>query len=270
MSTPTTVQWLRRAVDRIGRGSGRRATQIATAAVRTARRVWDGGTGWLGEATGVISWALRAAALLGAALIARTIITAVATGLYERIAHGGAPWLLWGAALAWTVAAYRAGADGWTPGKTAAADAPDTPIEGHEQPGAEEPPPTPSKPWRPSTVELVAAVRDIGTPHAQLKPLAEHLRVTTDTVRAVAAEMGWRVKDVRMVGRSASAGLRWDEMPSPPPLGPSPSVVGAGQAADDNDDDTSEGEPREGLRVRRTETATYIYDPADAHQHHKI
>lgn len=269
MSAPTTVQWLRRAVERIAVGSGRRATQIGTAAVRAVCRIWDDGTGWLDKATGIISWTLRAALLLGAALIARKIVTAVATGLYGHIAHGGAPWLLWGAALAWTVAAYRAGADGWTPRKTAVEEAPETPTESQEEPTAEEPPSTPSTTWRPSTVELVAAVRDIGTPHAQLKPLAEHLRVTTDTVRAVAAEMGWRVKDVRMVGRSASAGLRWDEMPSYPPLDPLPGVVGAGQAADDNDDDTN-GEPREGLRVRRTDTAHYIYDPADNHRHHKI
>jgi hypothetical protein len=75
------------------------------------------------------------------------------------------------------------------------------------------------------------------TPHAQLKPLAEHLGTTTDAVRATAAGLGWAVKDVRMQGRSASAGLRWDEAPSPEQAYPSPGVVGAGQPADDNDDD---------------------------------
>ena len=80
-------------------------------------------------------------------------------------------------------------------------------------------------------------MREVGTPHAQLKPLAEHLRTTTDAVRAAAAGMGWAVKDVRMQGRSASAGLRWDEVPSPEQAYPDPGVVGAGQLADDDNDD---------------------------------
>jgi hypothetical protein len=99
-----------------------------------------------------------------------------------------------------------------------------------------------------SPVALIAAARDIGTPHAQLKPIAEHLSTTTDVVRAAAAGMGWPIKDVRMAGRSASAGLRWDECPSPAPVDPSPGVVGTGRAADDNHDGTGEEGCREGGR----------------------
>lgn len=120
-------------------------------------------------------------------------------------------------------------------------------------------------------VELVAAVRDIGTPNAQLVPLAEHLGTTTDEVRAAAQRMAWAVKDVRMAGRSASAGLRWDECPSPDEVYPSPNVVGAGQPADDNDDDSEDGGSEKGLRVVPLGyEARIIYDPADTIRHHQV
>lgn len=245
MSAPTTVDWLRTAVHRIAVGSGRRAAYLAAWVVHRARRVWRSATSWLGEGEG-IGWALRLAVLVGAAAVLRKILTAVAVGLYERAASGGAPWLLWGAALGWVVSAYRAGADGWTPkrpanpgDRAASESAEEQPAERTDSeptpPAAEQ---APAGPPPVSPVALVAAVRDIGTPHAQLKPLAEHLGTTTDAVRAAAAGMGWTVKDVRMAGRSSTAGLRWDEVPPLPSPDPSWGVVGAGQAADDNDDDT--------------------------------
>ncbi|MEU9400563.1 hypothetical protein [Streptomyces sp. NPDC048242] len=255
MSTPSTMQWLRTAAHRISLGSGRRATYLTTWTLHRARRIWQRATTWLGEGEG-IGWLLRLAVLLAGAALLRKIIAALAVALYARVRDGGAPWLLWAAAAWWVVSAYRAGADGWKPRRPAVpqakAEKPDTPApEPVQQEEARTPEATegtvpepeqpPAEPLRISPVELVATVRDIGTPHAQLKPIAEHLRESTDAVRATAASMRWPVKDVRMQGRSASAGLRWDECPSPPLPDPSPGVVGAGHPADDNDDDAEYG-----------------------------
>jgi hypothetical protein len=271
VSAPSTVQWLRRAVHRVAVGSQRRALYLATWFLHRARAGWGRARGWLAEGEG-LGWLLRAAVLLGLAAFLRKIGTAVLLGIWHRVEDGGAPWLMWAAAVCWTVSAYRAGAEDWEPKRPA------IPAEGQAQPepaadtekgtvegtaGATLP--APGAPPV-SSVELVAAVRDIGTPHAQLKPLAEHLRTTTDAVRAAAAEVGWPVKDVRMQGRSASAGLRWDDCPSPEDAYPLPDVVGAGQPADDNDDDTGGEGAREGLDVRRTDTGQTMYDLAEQHR----
>ncbi|MFE9935869.1 hypothetical protein [Streptomyces hirsutus] len=261
----TTMQWIRQAAQRISTGSGRLAAHLATQAIDRGRRVWRRATGWLGEASGV-GWLLRLAVLLAVAVVLRKIVTTVAVGLYTRVESGAAPWLVWGAAGAWVVAAYRCGRDGWkpkTPAPTEATSAEPEPSSDQPAPAAEQ---TPAGPPPVSPVALVAAVRDIGTPHAQLKPLAERLGTTTDAVRATAAGLGWEVKDVRMQGRSASAGLRWDEAPSLPPAEPLPAVVGAGQRADDNDDDTDGEGPEKGVRVVRTDGGLIVYDLADRHR----
>lgn len=251
MSAPSTVQWLRTAVHRIAVGSGRRATYLAAWTLHRGRRIWTRATGWLGEGEG-IGWLLRLAVLLGLAAILRKTLTAVAVGIYHRIEDGGAPLLLWGTAACWIVSAYRAGADDWKPKRPAApapADA-DQEQAPPEQAGGEEPPAAVEQPKAPpvSPVALVAAVRDVGTPHAQLKPLAAHLATTTDAVRAAAAGIGWPVKDVRMEGRSSSAGLRWDDCPSPPPVAPPEASSAQVGATDDNDDRPGEGH-EERLRV---------------------
>ncbi|KMS69802.1 hypothetical protein ACH49_26050 [Streptomyces leeuwenhoekii] len=267
MSTPTTMQWIRQAGHRVHTGSGRLAAHLAGGAVRRSRAVWRRVTGWLAEGEG-LGWLLRLAVLLGVAVILRKVVVAVAGGLYAAVADGRAPWLMWGAAGAWLGAAYRCGQDGWAP-RPATAEPQPAPEQDDDQGQAElaaAPAPAPASPSVPSPVALIAAVRDIGTPHAQLVPLAQHLGTTTETVRAAAAALGWPVKDVRMKGRSSAAGLRWDEVPSPPEESPSPGVVGAGQPADDNDDDTAAQGPREGIDVRRTDGGLIIYDLADRHR----
>lgn len=261
---PTTMQWLRTAARRISRGSSRLAWLIARHASRRTvaggRRVWRGATAWLGAASG-FDWLLRAAILTGAALLARH---AAPHALHTLLRGAGrASGLMGPAVLVWLIAAYRVGRDGGTPRADApVAEQPAEPAGADgEQPGADPAGPAPLSP-----VELVAAVRDIGTPHAHLKPLADHLHTSTDAVRAAAAGMGWPVKDVRMRGRSSTAGLRWDDCPSPALPGPSQSVVGAGQRADDNDDDTSEEGPGKGVRVVRTDGGLIVYDLADTHR----
>ncbi|MFE6408501.1 hypothetical protein ACFVOR_16380 [Streptomyces sp. NPDC057837] len=260
MSAPTTMQWLRQALHQVATGSGLLAAHLASRAVLAARRIWRRARGWLGESSG-ISWLLRLAALLAVAALLRKIIATVTVAVYERVHAGAAPWLLWGAALVWVVASYRCGRDGWRPASEAGPAAAEPEREDQEQRPAVESAPAGPPPVSP--VALIAAVRDIGTPHAQLKPLAEHLGTTTDAVRAAAAALGWPVKDVRMAGRSSTAGLRWDEAPSPATPPPPRDVVGAGQAADDNDDDTDGPEPGEGVRAVRKEGGWRLYDLAD-------
>ncbi|MET7321507.1 hypothetical protein [Streptomyces sp. NPDC005549] len=260
---PSTMQWIRQAGQRIATGSARLAALLAGRAVHAARRLWQRAEAWLGEPF-TFGWLLRLALLVFALAVARKVGEAVGGNLYAAVADGRAPWLMWGTAGLWVVAAYRCGRYGWKP-KTRAAEGDQPEADGQEQPAA-----APSGSLPVSPVALIAAVRDVGTPHAQLKPLAEHLGTTTDAVRAAAAGMGWPVKDVRMEGRSSSAGLRWDECPSPAPADPSPGVVGAGQRADDNDDDTGGEGPQKGIAVRRTDGGLVIYDLADTHRRRGI
>ncbi|MEV0441824.1 hypothetical protein AB0I84_05935 [Streptomyces spectabilis] len=269
---PTTVQWLRTAGVRIYTGSGRLTIHLGSRAATRARALCTRLRDWLGRSSG-LKWCLKVGALIGAAVLARKIGAAVLGSVYVRVESGAWAPLLWITALAWTIAAYCAGRPGWEPKTPAAvAEKPDdTPASEDEAPtkaGAEQPP---AGPPSVSPVALVAAVRDIGTPHAQLRPLAEHLGTTTDAVRAAAAALGWPVKDVRMEGRSASAGLRWDEGPSPDRAYPSRGVVGAGQRADDNDDDSPEEGPREGLRVEDIgHGGRLVTDPTETIRHHKV
>ncbi|WP_439947195.1 hypothetical protein [Streptomyces sp. BBFR109] len=258
MSAPTTRQWLQAAADRVSVGSGRLVTHYAGRALTAARARVGRWPGWL-----------KASAAFVALTRGPQVLARLGDWAHERAASGAwAPGLATAAGL-WVVAAYRAGHPDW---KAAAAGESAEGKEEQPEP-AEEEAPAAAPPARQesapvSPVALVAAVRDIGTPHAQLKPLAEYLGTTTDAVRAAAAELEWPVKDVRMAGRSASAGLRWDECPSPPPLGPSPAVVGAGQPADDNDDDDTSGE---GLRVEAIGlSGAIVRDPADAVRHHTV
>ncbi|MCG0062254.1 hypothetical protein L0F81_02945 [Streptomyces tricolor] len=268
MSAPTTAQWLRAAADQIAVGSTRLATDRARRTIQWLRRSIRRARAWVGEASG-FDKALRLALLAAGVWILRKVGVRLGGWAYGRIESGAWWWLLTACTVVWTVAAYRAGRADWTPKQPQlepADAAPDEepPAEGEQpQPAVEQ---APAGPPPVSPVALVAAVRDIGTPHAQLKPLADHLGTTTDAVRAAARRMGWAVKDVRMAGRSASAGLRWDEVPSPPPADPFPGVVGAGQPADDNDDDTDEEGPEKGVRVVRTDGGLIVYDLADTHR----
>jgi hypothetical protein len=274
MSAPSTVQWLRAAVHRVGVGSGRRATYLTAWAVHRVCRVWGGARGWLSEGEGV-GWVLRLAALLLAAALLRKIVTALAVGVYHHVEGGGAPWMLWGAAVCWIVSAYRAGAEDWKPKRAAApvddgqehaAPERDTGTEQQEQPAAVEQKAPPVSP-----VALIAAVRDVGTPHAQLKPLAQHLGTTTDAVRAAAAGLGWAVKDVRMQGRSASAGLRWDEVPSPPSVDPPEASSVQVRVTDDNDDDRPGEGHEKGLRVVAIgQGGVVVHHLAEMVRHHSL
>jgi hypothetical protein len=262
------MQWIRQAGQRIGTGSGRLAALLASGTLRRVRTVWRRCTGWLGESTG-LAWLLRAGLLLLAAMAVRKAVTAVAASVYERAASGAAPGLLWGAAAVWVIAAYRVGREGWTPKEQPEP----TETEAEDEPAPEdvEQPQASAPAGRPVMLgELVRAVQSIGTPHAQLVPLAAHLGVTTDAVRATAARAGWEVKDVRMQGRSSTHGLRADEAPPLPSPAPSRDVVGAGQPADDNDDRGGGGRG-EGLRVVAIgQAGVVVHHPAEVVRHHSL
>ncbi|WP_030569634.1 hypothetical protein [Streptomyces aureocirculatus] len=273
-SDPTTRQWLRTAAVRVHTGSSRLVLHAARRAIARARALYTPARAWLSRSSG-LKWCAKVALLIAAAAITRKIGTVILGGAYRQIASGAWWGLLWTAAIVWVIAAYRVGHPGWKPkqpvtpeaGAKAEGQAEDTDA----QEKTEAPPAQPHGPLPVSPVGLVAAVRDIGTPNAQLVPLAAHLGTTTDAVRAAAATLGWPVKDVRMEGRSASAGLRWDEAPTPPPLAPSSTGVAAGHAADDNDDDNPEEGGRKGTRVRHIgQGGRVVTDPAETVRHHKI
>lgn len=268
MKAPTSGQWLRAAAVRLAVGTERLALHLSRRLAARVKALYERIRDWLSSSTG-LSWWVKVALLVVAFLLLRKIVTSIGGGIYRRIESGAWSWMLWPSLLLWLIAAYRAGRPGWTPKSPAAAAA----VE--PQPKPEESTSTtsdtaeqaPAGPPPVSPVALVAAVRDIGTPHAQLKPLADHLRTTTDAVRAAAAEQGWPLKDVRMQGRSASAGLAWP----PPPLPPLSGVVGADQHADDNDDDSASEGAEKGLRVEAIgQGGRLVRDPSDTIRHHKI
>ncbi|GGX99236.1 hypothetical protein [Streptomyces fructofermentans] len=270
MKTATTMGWIRAAGTRLHTGSSRLATHYAARTAQSVQRRYAAVRAWLASSSG-LTWLTKAALLVAAAGLLRKIATKAGGGFYERLHTGAAAWLLWPAAALWIIAAYRAGHPDWKPKQPPAAPEQNPAADAQEQQAepADTLPPAGPRPISP--IELVAAVRDVGTPNAQLVPLAAHLRTTTDAIKAAAADVGWRVKDVRMEGRSTSAGLRWDEAPTPVQAYPDPDVVGAGQPANDNDDDSDGEGPREGLRVQNIgEGGRLIHDPATTIRHHTV
>jgi hypothetical protein len=247
------MQWLRTATDRVSDGSRRIGARIVGRVLRA-----------LGDRIGRWPWWVQIALAYAALLRGPALLAGLGDRVHTQVESGAWSGLLTVSAVLWVVAAYRVG------GRPELAPA--EPEADEQEQEADTPPVATSPGSLPvSPVALVAAVRDVGTPHAQLKPLAQHLGTTTDAVRATAQGMAWAVKDVRMAGRSASAGLRWDECPSPEQVYPSPGVVGAGQPADDNDDDTIESGAQKGFRVVPIgQSGTVVHDPAETIRHHKV
>ncbi|MBL3669069.1 hypothetical protein JL475_24360 [Streptomyces sp. M2CJ-2] len=270
MSAPTTMQWIRQAGQRISTGSGRLAVHLAAQAIDRGRRIWRRATGWLGEASG-ISWLLRLAVLLAAAAILRKIVTAVAIGVYVRIDSGAAPWLMWGAAGVWVVAAYRCGQDDWEP-KKPATDAPQ-PADGHPAEAAEEQPEPAAEPPLPILPNLRTSLARVGTPHAHIAALAADIGTTPERVREALEKWQVPVEPVRMKGRGTSTGVKGGSAVHPA-LAPRPedaAVVAAGQATNNDNNNAEEPTTEKGVRVERTQTGGYrIFDLADAHRHHRV
>lgn len=263
---PGTMQWLRRAAHRISCGSGRLAwllgRRISRTGVTHTRRIWRGVWAWLGEASG-FDWLLRAAILTAGAALLRHFAPGVGH-LALRILDAASNFM-WPLAAVWVIATYRIGHPDWKPKVETSTDE-TREAEPGDDPAAEQ---APAGPPLPSPADLVAAVRQIGTPHAHLTALAARLGTTTERVREAAAAAGLTVTDVRMNGRP-STGLRGDALPPLPSPGPAGGVVGAGQPANNDNNNADEDPAQKGLRVERIGLAgTVAYDPNETIRHHK-
>ncbi|WP_073946507.1 hypothetical protein [Streptomyces kebangsaanensis] len=259
MSAPTTMQWIRQAAQRIATGSARLATHLAARALHAGRKVWRAAAGWLGEASGV-GWLLRLAVLLTVAAVLRKIIMAVIVGVYARVASGAAPWLLWGTAGLWVVAAYRCGKDDWKPKQPATAEPPTTePKPDSEQPAdtpEAQPEPaveqTPAGPLLPNLLDLRVSLAKVGTPHAHLAVLAADIGTTPERVREALDRWEIPVEAVRMQGRGTSTGVKGGAA-AHPALAPGPdvvAVVAAGQPANNDNNNAFTTVPDEKNPVR--------------------
>ncbi|MFD9569975.1 hypothetical protein ACFWBI_09035 [Streptomyces sp. NPDC059982] len=247
MNAPTSAQWIRAAAARLTLGSQRLGTHLGRRVCAWIRGVWRRTVAWLSDATG-LAWAVRLCCLLGAAWILRRIGVAVATAAARRL--DSSAWLLWPALGLWLIAAWRAGHPDWKPGPAPAA--------------AEEPEPEPEEPESvslakdhpaagPSLDDVLAAARWIGTPHAHLAAIDDHTGAPAGTARRLLTEAGIPIADVRMQGRGTSTGVRGSDIPAL--LSPSPEgvdgVVGAGQAANNSNNDTLRIEEGSGMTIIR-------------------
>lgn len=279
----TTMEWIRDAAQRIGRGSGRLCTLIARRFLgRGARKAsaWrESVAEWLGEVTGA-AWLLRLALLVGAGLIARKILLAVGRSLGH--AHGP-EWLMWVVTGVWIIAAYRVGHPDWQPkpepekAKDAddaaeASAAQEQPDDPGEDPGGTEDsdgteretaPPAPAAPPLPSLPDLRIALARVGTPHAHLAVLAADIGTTPERVREALEKWAIPIEAVRMQGRGTSTGVKGGPAvhPSLALRSEDAAVVAAGQPANNNDNNADEPyveRPVEGMLIIRhpAETAS--------------
>ncbi|MFF5589712.1 hypothetical protein [Streptomyces hygroscopicus] len=269
----TTMEWIRTAVERVSRGSGRLCWLIArriTSKGAARARAWGSGiTSWLSEATGP-AWLLRLALLVGAAAVARKILLAFGRSLGHAHAPEG---LMWALALVWLIAAYRLGRPDWQP-----------PVEPEPEPETEQPPaeteeetaeaddgPETSaekvpRPFEPSLSDLRIALARVGTPHAHLAVLAAEIGTTPERVREALEKWGVPVEPVRMRGRGSSTGVKGGGGIHPAlALRPEDAaVVAAGQSANNDNNNAEDGAPEKGLRVERIgQSGAIIRDPAE-------
>jgi hypothetical protein len=271
VSAPTSIEWLRAAVGRVAVGSERLAVHYARRLAARARAWYARVRDWLNSSTGLGWWA-KAALLALALILLRKIVTGMAAAMYRRIESGTWSWMLWPAVIIWLIAAYRAGRPGWTPKTPAAAAAEEPEPQDDEQTNvasdtAEQ---QPAQPRVPTGHALAAAVRAIGTPHAHIAALAEHLHTTAERVREGCAAAGIPVGDVRMRGRGASTGVRGDALPALLDRAPS-GVVGAGEPANNDNNNTSAAPLEKGLRVEYIgQAGAIVRHPADAVRHHEV
>ncbi|MFF9894956.1 hypothetical protein [Streptomyces longispororuber] len=263
MSTsPTTVQWLRQAAVRVYTGSSRLAIHLGRRTVARARAVYPRLRDWLARSTG-LKWWVKIAALASAAALARKIGTAVLGGIYLRIESGAWAPLLWIATAAWIIAAYRAGRPGWKPKERPAPESTGT------KPSAADAAPAAEGPALPSLHDLRESLATVGTPHAHLAVLAADLGTTSERVREALLQHGVPVETVRMRGRGSSTGIKGDALPT---RAPSPGgVVGAGQPANNDNNNAPVAPTQKGLRVERIgQGGRLITDPAETIRHHKV
>ncbi|MFJ9037458.1 hypothetical protein ACIRF8_12825 [Streptomyces sp. NPDC102406] len=267
---PTTMQWIRRAGQRLSTGSSRLATHIATRALARARRLWHRCYGWVSAVSGV-EWLLRVAVLVALAWVVRKVLTAVTIGVSRTAAEGGAPWLMWGSAGVWIIAAYRCGHPDWKPKplSTDESSADETPADEEDRkPGVEH---ASTGPLLPILPDLRIALARVGTPHAHLAVLAADIGTTPERVREALEKWEIPIEAVRMQGRGTSTGVKGGPAMHPA-LVPGPddaAAVAAGQPTNNNSNNADKDEPQEGVRVVRRPDGFTVYDLADHHRRHK-
>ncbi|MET9954227.1 hypothetical protein ABZ135_22125 [Streptomyces sp. NPDC006339] len=135
--------------------------------------------------------------------------------------------------LPWTTAIVGSAAGGWFAGAIVLGLRHPS-IKPGEQPPADEE--TAGTRTGPTVDELAHALHEIGTPHAHVAALADHLGITADATRAALTEAGIPTEPCRMKGRGSSTGVKAEHFPplpspaSDPPVG----VVAAGQNDNNN------------------------------------
>lgn len=267
MSAPSTMQWIRTASTRVSAGSGRLALHLARRAVEFGRRRYEAIAAWVGKSTG-LWWLAKVAFLLLVASRARIVLFAIVERVNERLHSGAWGGLLFTAAGLWLIAAYRAGRDGWEPKQRPKPEQPadDTDHEVQPDSAVEQ---LPDEAALPTFHQLCEALARVGTPHAHIAVLAEDLGTSTEQVRAALDRCGVPVEPVRMRGRGSSTGVKGGSLPAPRPA--SDGVVAAGHPTNNDNNNTHEDTPGEGLRVEPIGLAgAVVRDPADVIRHHKV
>ncbi|MEI5100318.1 hypothetical protein RB200_19545 [Streptomyces sp. PmtG] len=238
--------------------------RTSAARTRAANRLAEGSTSIWERRTGALTAWVRAGrredldgwqAILG--VIGRLVILGgLACGLWLLVR--AVPWLLWALVALWCWAAWRSG--------RALAERPAEPSTGPSGEAVQGPV------LDPDTV--ARALHDLASPGVHIVPLARALGATTQTARTALREMGVPVADgVRMQGRGVSPGVRAADMPPLPaaPAHGAPSVVAAGQASNNNSNNTPGPTRREGLRVEHIgASGRLVTDPTETIRHHKV
>ena len=251
MSAPTTVEWLRAAVTRIGVGSGRLSAHLGRRTFAFAHRRSVAAKGWV-EASSGFDKGFRLALLAGAVLLVRKVATAIGKWAYHRIESGAWGPLLFLAAGVWIVAAYRCGRPDWKPKQRQAEAAPEAEPEGGEGLAEEAPAVSVEKPLLPGLSDLRIALARVGTPHAHLAVLAADIGTTAERVREALEKWQIPVEAVRMQGRGTSTGVKGGDAIHPAlALRPEDAaVVAAGQTSNSSSNNAFDTVDDEGNPAR--------------------
>lgn len=237
---------LRPAADRLARGAARIGPALARRTVAWVRR------GHRDDLTGL-------AAHLGT--VARAALIALGIYLLARAVRAS-PNLMWVLAGVGLAAAWRAGRP--APVERGEEEAGETPAEGTEQVGEEEPEVAPVEAPLPTREELATALHAVADPNVHTAALAAHLGLPAERVRAALKAAGIPAGGQVRMGGVTSTGIKAAHFPPLSLSGegaPEPVVV-AGQASNNSNNNA--------VMVKRGEGTVTIYDPSDTHRHHRV
>jgi hypothetical protein len=270
---PTTMQWLRTAVNRIRIGTGVLARSLIQrghkAGHNRARGLGQVIRGWLGESTGlldsVVRWGMLAAAVWVASVIGRLTLGMGAHAL------AGARWLMWPAATVYVVAAYRSGDP---EAKLQPEEGSDAAPEGSDEGD------TADLPFVPRLVFLAMLYAELGDGRAvhlahMAKALARHYPEHAWDVPSVAALCASHqittADKVRAHGKGATRGVRREALPPPSgvfSMAPSVDVDVARQESSTGPSTSTSTDPSTEPRGLRGEGFVTVPDGANPHRTH--